>query len=231
MGPGTIDRRKILAGMAALAAPLPARADDANDSPIAHGVLAKNPIARTFESTSESLPEIMLDTPDGEVAIADVLKGRTVLMPVWAEWCVPCLIEIPDFARLQQVYGKDKFAIIPVLSGPQKQMTPNATAVLFKALRAEIFTPMIEHRFGNTLIRKMARRGNSMMLPCNILIGPDGKVVAREIGLESNGVEVGTDPKDHYIRAEKAAAGQTQSLWGTADGDAFATAMATGFLG
>ena len=228
---GPIDRRKVLAALAALAAPLPAHADDDTQSPIAHGVLAKNTIARAFESAPESLPDVMLETPDGEVAIADVLKGRTVLMPVWAEWCVPCLIEIPDFARLQEVYGKDKFAIIPVLSGPRKQMTPDAIANLFKALHADIFAPMVERRFGNALVWKMARRGSEMMLPCNLLIGPNGKVVAREIGLESNGADVAPDPHDHYSRAEKAAAGQTQSLWGTADGDGFATAMATGFLG
>ncbi len=221
----------MLAGLAGLAATPPARADENQNSPIAHGALTNNKLARAFEAAPEDLPGVMLETPGGEVAIADVLKGRTVLMPVWAEWCVPCLIEIPDFARLQQVYGKDKFAIIPVLSGPLRQMTPDAIATLFQALRAEIFTPMIEKRFGSTLIRTMARRGTSTMLPCNLLIGPNGKVVARELGLESNGVTVDADPNDKYSRAQMAAAGQTQSLWGTAEGDAFATAMATGFLG
>ncbi|HXC54990.1 MAG TPA: TlpA disulfide reductase family protein [Rhizomicrobium sp.] len=225
-----LDRRLLLGGMAGVALTRPALADDANDSPIAHGLLAKNPIARSFISAPDALPDILVDTLGGTVPIGDILKGRTVLMPVWAEWCVPCLIELPDFARLQQVYGKDKFAILPVLSGTRKQFTPAFLADFYRSLNAGVFAPMLEHRYGDRLLLKMARQGSQLAIPCNILIGPDGKVVAREIGLDTNGATVATDPNDKYSRAEKAAAGETQSLWGTAAGDEFATAMAMGFL-
>jgi thiol-disulfide isomerase/thioredoxin len=221
----------LLGGLAGLlAAASPTTAADAPDSPIAHGVLADNAIARSFVRAPEALPRVLVDTPDGTVPITDILKGRTVLMPIWAEWCVPCLIEIPDFARLQHVYSKDKFAILPVLSGARKQMNPAAIAALFAALNATVFTPMVEHHYGAALLETMGRDGNSYAIPCNVLIGPDGKVVAREIGLDSNGVEVTNDPADRYGRAEKAAAGQTQSLWGTSAGDEFAVVMATDFL-
>lgn len=214
-----------------MAAAQPVQAnEDQPTSPIAHGVLAKNPIAQSFATAPDELPDVRVDTPDGTVAIGDILKGRTVLMPVWAEWCVPCLIEIPDFARLQEVYGKDKFAILPVLSGPQKQMHPDAIAKLFAAMHSTIFTPMVEHAFGNRLLSTMGRKGRSYAIPCNVLIAPNGKVVAREIGLDENGVKVETDPNDRYARAQEAANGVTQSLWGTPAGDEFATAMAMGFL-
>ena len=225
-----MNRRALLGGLAALAAAGSARADDAS-SPIAIGVLKDNPIAKAFRSPqSDTLPDIRLDTPNGAFQIAEVLQGRTVLMPVFAEWCVPCLTEIPDFARLQEVYGNEHFAILPVLSWPRKQMTPLAIATLFQTLHAQIFTPMTEQRFGGALVRAMARSGNMLSLPCNLLIDPKGRVVAREMGLKSNGVTLTDDPGDRYARAEKAAAGQTQSLWGTAAGDAFATALANGFL-
>ena len=229
MAGDALNRRTLLAALASLAA-APAFAEDNPPSPIAHGVLANNAIARTFTTAPEDLPSIRLDTPDGTMQIADILKGRTVLMPVWAEWCLPCLIEIPDFARLQEVYGKDKFAILPVLSGPRKQMRPAAIAALFQALHASNFTPMVEHDFGDSLLKTMGRKDNSYMVPCNVLIGPSGKVVAREIGLDSNGAKVDGDPNDKYSRAEQAASGNTQSLWGTNAGDEFAVAMANGFL-
>jgi len=226
-----IDRRLLLGGLAGLVAARPTLADDARPrSPIAHGVLADNPIAQSFTGAPYVLPDVRVDTPDGTVPIGDLLKGRTVLMPVWAEWCVPCLIEIPDFARLQEVYGKDKFAIVPVLSSPQRQMHPDAIAKLFVALHSTIFTPIVEHDFGNRLLQTMAHKGNSFDIPCNVLIAPNGKVVAREIGLDENGVKVESDPNDKYVRAQKAANGVTQSLWGTSAGDEFATAMAMGFL-
>lgn len=230
---GEFSRRTILLAMAAAAAPLPALADDAqaSPSPIAHGILAKNAIARTFRvSPLDTLPDVTVDTPDGTVALADYFRGRTVLMPIWAEWCVPCLVELPDFARLHSVYGKDKFDIIPVLSSTKKQFTPELLGQFFTALNASSFTPVIEHRFGNRLLTTLARSGASVTIPCNVLIAPSGRIVAREIGLDENGVSVDTDPNDKFSRAAKAAAGQTQSLWGMADGDEFASAMASGFL-
>jgi thiol-disulfide isomerase/thioredoxin len=219
--------------MAAAATPLPALADDTppGDSPIAHGILSKNAIATTFVApTQDTLPDVMVDTPDGAVAIGDLLKGRTVLMPIWAEWCVPCLVEIPDFARLQQVYGKNRFAIIPVLSMTRKKFTPELLGTFFRALNATAFMPILEHHYGDRLLRTMARKGSGTAIPCNVLIAPSGKIVAREIGLDSNGVTVDEDPHDKYSRADRAVAGQTQSLWGMADGDAFASAMENGFL-
>ncbi|HWD28804.1 MAG TPA: TlpA disulfide reductase family protein [Rhizomicrobium sp.] len=228
-----MNRRALLGGLAGLAAagaaPDAARADD--DSPIATGVLKDNALAKAFTASPvDSLPNVRLDTPNGPFDIADILQGRTVLMPVFAEWCVPCLIEIPDFARLQEVYGNEHFAILPVLSWPRKQMTPLAVAGLFQSLRAEIFTPMAEQRFGGELVKHVARRANSLVLPCNLLIDPKGRIVAREIGLETNGVTPAKQTGDYYERADQAAHGQTQSLWGTAAGDAFATALANGFL-
>ena len=228
-----MNRRALLGGLAAFATASAVRADDddGGTSPIATGVMKNNAIAKAFRASPvDALPDLRLDTPNGPFQIADVLQGRTVLMPVFAEWCLPCLVELPDFARLQEVYGNEHFAILPVLSWPRKQMTPLAIASLFKALRAEIFTPLTEQRFGGELVKRMARTGNQLSLPCNLLIDPKGRVVAREMGLASNGVTVEKDPSNPYGRAEKAAAGQTQSLWGTAAGDAFATALANGFL-
>lgn len=231
---GALSRRTVLATTAALAAaPLSALADDApaGDSPVAHGILSKNAIAKTFVSSPlDALPEVTVDTMDGTVPIADVLKNRTVLMPIWAEWCVPCLVELPDFARLHQVYGKDRFAIIPVLSMTRKQFTPQLLGQFYKAINATAFTPVMEHRLGDRLLRTLARKGAGMAIPCNVLIAPSGKIVAREIGLDSNGVKIDDDPNNKYARADAAIAGQTQSLWGMADGDEFASAMANGFL-
>jgi thiol-disulfide isomerase/thioredoxin len=231
--PPAPNRRAVVAGL--LAAVGSARAEDKPDdddaaSPIAHGALADNALARAFRPpASDTLPGVTLETPDGTLEIADLLKGRTVLMPVWAEWCVPCLIEIPDFARLQAAYGNDTFAIIPVLSAPQKQMTPKATAMLLGLLKATVFTPTVERRFGGQLAMRAGAHGNTFALPCNLLIAPSGKVVARETGLKSNGVEIAVDPKNHYARADRAAAGETQSLWGMPDGDAFVKALTAGF--
>ena len=241
---GLHDRRSVLAGLTALCAARPALAQGAPASPVAHGVLKDNLLAQAFESAPAELPDIAVVGPNGERSIAELLKGRTVLMPIWAEWCLPCLTELPDFARLQTVYGKGKFAIIPILSGAKRQMTPDAIGELFGALNARVFEPLVEKHDGSRLMEKMSRKGNQIGIPCNVLIGPDGRVIAREMGLKSNHPDADKDDdkdlKDSeraariaqaFANIQKAAGGETQSLWGTPAGDEFATAMSIGFFG
>jgi thiol-disulfide isomerase/thioredoxin len=229
MKSGLIDRRAAILGCAGLTVSA-AYADDKPASPIAHGVLAENSLAQAFEPSPEKeLPDLYIWGPQGTRSISE-LKGRTVVMPLWAEWCAPCLSELPDFARLQRKYGNDKFAIIPILTATQKKVTPQLLAGLMHALHGDVFEPLIEINRGDRLLRKMARReGGSVALPCNLIIAPDGRVVAREIGRIGNSDDAAPakTQQEVYSRID---ADAVQSRWGQADGEAFVAALANGFL-
>lgn len=222
-------RRAVLTGLAA-AALVPAHADD---SPVAHGILADNSLARAFEKPPTStLPDVPLIGMDGTFSI-DRWKGRTVLMPLWAEWCAPCMSELPDFGRLQSKYANSRFTILPVLNATNKQLTPHDILQLFAVLHCEALPAVAESRLGSRLLRTMGRQGDSYALPCNLLIAPDGRVVGREMGrITADDASDGTAPAktgdpETVTRAIK---GQAQSVWGKPEGEAFAAAMANGFL-
>jgi len=226
------DRRAVLAGLAALAAARPAAADDA--SPIARGVLANNILAQAFEEIpgNPALPDVVLNGANGDRKLSD-FKGRTLIVPIWAEWCTPCLSELPDFARLQKKYGNSEFAIVPVLSGPYKQMTPAVTATILGYLHADIFDPLVEQHFGGRLLRTMARQPQGgLAIPCNLLIAPSGKVVAREIGKMPRDAQPEVAPKTENVTAEdaKRIKAWQSSLWSSVYGEEFAAALANGFL-
>jgi len=232
MKSGLIDRRGAVLGLTSLTIS-PAYAAEAPTSPIAHGILAENSLAQKFESANTGFPGVYLWGPNGGRDIENFLaelKGRTILMPLWAEWCAPCISEIPDFARLQQKYGNNKFSIIPVLTATRKKFTPEILGSLFKDMHAGVFEPLIENRLGNLLMNKMARISTRETgLPCNLLIAPNGRVVAREIGRLEN-TDDASPAKTWAEVANRTAAGAIQSRWGQADGEAFAAAMAAGFL-
>lgn len=221
-----LNRRNFLVSAACLSV-APARADD-NASPVAHGVLANNPLALAFEAAPAQLPDVLVLGPNGTRNISE-FKGRTLLMPLWAEWCAPCLSELQDFASLQKKHGNDKFVIVPILSGTQKRMTPATVQQLFSYLHADALEPLIENHFGDRLLTTMARgKGREVEIPCNLLIAPDGHVVGREFGMkEASGVKADTK---HQLLAQ-AEAGNVLSQWGKEPGDEFAAAMANGFLG
>jgi thiol-disulfide isomerase/thioredoxin len=226
-----LDRRTVLAGLAGLAAVGPAAAAEP-DSPVAHGALANNPLALAFESARSELPDITLVGPNGERDIS-TLMGRTILMPLWAEWCAPCLSEIPDFARLQEKYGNSSFAIVPILTGSRKQVTPAVAAQLFEFLHASVFEPLVEKNWGSRLMATMAvKSGNRIEIPCNLLIAPDGRVVGREIGVQRSADQdsVAAAASGRSAMIARAEAGEVLSLWGKDAGAEFAAAMAGGFL-
>jgi Thiol-disulfide isomerase and thioredoxins len=217
----------------AAAASLPSHAKDNPDSPVAHGVLANNAIAKAFEPTWPKLPDISYWGLEGEFTNKD-LRGRTILMPVWAEWCAPCLSELPDFARLQAKYGNAKFEIIPVLSAAGRKLAPPKIAEIFGLLHASALKPVVEKNFGFTLARTMGRTPRGYALPCNVLIAPDGSVIGREMGqVPTDDAKQGDAPPANgdAESVRRAMAGQTQSLWGKKEGEEFAKAMADGFLG
>lgn len=229
---GALSRRAAILGVASTL--VTTRFAFAEDSPIAHGVLANNALAKAFRPPyARNIPDVDIRGPNGTQKISDLIKGRTVVMPLWAAWCPPCLSEIPDFAKLQQKFGGPTFAIIPVMTSPNRRWTSPSIAKLFGILHATAFAPLMENRFGKKLAEDMASyKGRGYALPCNLLIDPNGRVIAREIGrLPAPDSHDGPAPKngDPEIVA-RAESGQTQSLWGKLAGEEFAAAMASGFL-
>lgn len=44
----------------------------------------------------------VFETSDGREILPDQLQGQWVLVNYWAEWCKPCLEEIPELNRMDQ---------------------------------------------------------------------------------------------------------------------------------
>lgn len=222
-------RDAVLGGLAGIVSGRAHAAEDLS-SPIAHGILEQNSLAKEFEPSPQSeLPEINIWGPQGKRSIRE-LKGRTLLMPLWAEWCAPCISELPDFARLQKKYGNAQFAIVPVLTSSLKRFTPQRLGEILAALQAGIFEPLIEDNWGARLTRVFAKKPGAPLgaLPCNLLIAPDGRVVARAIGRTP---KTDLSPAKSFKETfERSRSGEVQSRWGEPDGEAFAAAMADRFL-
>jgi thiol-disulfide isomerase/thioredoxin len=93
------------AGPCAAAAPSLARVDAA----------AKGDVAGMKAPQAARLaPEIRFKGPDGaETTLAD-LKGRLLLVNLWATWCAPCKAEMPALDRLQAALGGQDFSVVAI---------------------------------------------------------------------------------------------------------------------
>jgi len=54
-----------------------------------------------------------ITTLNGETLSTGDLRGRVVLVDVWATWCAPCLAEMPTLKRLHETHG-DALRIVGV---------------------------------------------------------------------------------------------------------------------
>ncbi|MGH6852286.1 MAG: TlpA family protein disulfide reductase, partial [Methylocella sp.] len=78
--------------------------------PLVHGEIA----ALALATHPKPLPEFSFDTPEGTKASLTDFRGRTILLNLWATWCVPCRREMPALDRLQGILGSKNFSVVAV---------------------------------------------------------------------------------------------------------------------
>ncbi len=116
---------------------------------LVHGDVA----ALGLERDGRLAPALAFKGPDGaSVTLAD-FKGRTVLLNLWATWCIPCRKEMPALDRLQAKLGGPDFQVVAVnidtarLDGPKTflhdagvtalPLYTDPTAGVFQVLRTQ----------------------------------------------------------------------------------------------
>jgi thiol-disulfide isomerase/thioredoxin len=79
-------------------------------APFARGeVAAVTPAARPL-----LLPELAFKDASGAPKKLSDWRGRTVLLNLWATWCVPCRQEMPALDKLQAELGSKDFEVVAV---------------------------------------------------------------------------------------------------------------------
>jgi len=79
-------------------------------APLARGEVAAFLVA----DPPEKLENLGFKGPDGANLTLAAFTGKTVLVNLWATWCVPCRVEMPALDRLQAAKGSDRFQVVAV---------------------------------------------------------------------------------------------------------------------
>src|SRR6202045_2354760 len=79
-------------------------------APLAHGEVA----ALAMATAPLRLPDLAFDDADGKPRKLSDWHGRTVLVNLWATWCVPCRKEMPALDRLQTKLGGKDFEVVAI---------------------------------------------------------------------------------------------------------------------
>ena len=133
-------------------------------------------------------PDFELQTLDGKNLKLSDLRGKAVLLNFWATYCGPCKIEMPWFVELQKQYGPQGFQIVGVSMDDSSTSTEDIAKF---AKDMGINYPIL---LGKESVAQSY--GGVSVLPTTFFLDRDGKVIAREFGLQSRSVFV-----DHIKKA------------------------------
>lgn len=117
-------------------------------------------------------PAFTVRALDGVVWSTDSLRGRVVLVNVWATWCTPCRVEMP---LLEATWQRHRAAGL-VLIGASVDRTDARTVQAF-ATERDITYPIAI--VGDDVIREL---GGVFGYPTSVLIGRDGRVLHTVVG-------------------------------------------------
>jgi thiol-disulfide isomerase/thioredoxin len=160
-GMGGLGGKKIAdSGQCAEAKPAAARM-----TPLARGEVAAMAVA----SHPKPAVDISFLDKDGRRHALSEFRGRTVLLNLWATWCVPCRQEMPALDALQAERGGKDFEVVAVDIDTshleRRQAFREQAGIKSLAFYAD---PSSE------AFQKLKEAGKVLGLPTSFIIGPDG---------------------------------------------------------
>ena len=125
----------------------------------------------SLEASAAPAPAVAYSDASGNRESIQGLRGRYVLLNLWATWCAPCVDELPDLALLKaQLPG---LAIVAVNVGHASVQETSAFLVQHNASALGVHIDA-----DAALIGAFKAQG----LPLTVLIDPRGREIARAIG-------------------------------------------------
>ncbi len=118
-------------------------------------------------------PDFTLETLEGEQVTLSELRGKAVVVNLWASWCPPCRAEMP---ALQAAYEADRDQGLEILAVDMTYQDSEQDALSFARDFGLTFTIPLD-RDGS-----VARQYLLRALPSTFFVGPDGVISKVVIG-------------------------------------------------
>lgn len=118
-------------------------------------------------------PEYAAKTIDGAPASLESLRGKPVLLNVWATWCGPCEKEMPDLQRLHERAGPRGLVIVGVSIDQPSEA---------EAVRAFARERGVTFALWHDPDDRVSSTFRLMGVPATFLIAPDGTLLWRHTG-------------------------------------------------
>ncbi|MEO8681668.1 MAG: TlpA disulfide reductase family protein [Vicinamibacterales bacterium] len=119
---------------------------------------------------------LQVQTLDGQAKWLTDFKGHVILLNFWSTTCPPCRLETPWFVEFQSKFQDQKFTVLAVSMDDD----PARIKEFMKAFNVNY--PMMVGREVEERIQTAT--GGIWGLPTTYLIGRDGRVIQKHLGLQ-----------------------------------------------
>lgn len=134
-------------------------------APLARGEVA----AVTVNPRPQRLPALAFTDASGAPKTLADWRGRTVLLNLWATWCVPCRKEMPALDELQARLGGPAFEVVAVNIDTRDPEKPKAWLKEVKIDRLAYYADPSAKVFQDLKVA-----GKAIGMPTTLLIDPAG---------------------------------------------------------
>ncbi len=160
--------------------------DEVKKTPLALAIKEQIEIRETFDEGKNNLrigipfTDFTLTSHTGESIRLSSYKGKYVLLDFWGSWCGPCINEIPHIKEIWKRYGtREDFALIGMALETDEDKW-----------RETIKEQSMEWTHVNINSEKDRKKAVNVihgiyMYPSLILLDPDGKILAIQLGSNS----------------------------------------------
>lgn len=119
------------------------------------------------------LPELRFVQGDGLEMSMNDLRGRAIVLNIWATWCVPCRVEMPALDRLQAALGSDGFEVVALSID---RGGPPTVEAFYKDIGLRSLNIYVDPTGA------ASRALGAVGIPTTLLIDREGREVARKLG-------------------------------------------------
>src|SRR5882757_8731647 len=157
-------------------------------APLAYGEVA----ALTMATAPLRLPDLSFEDADGKPKKLSDWRGKTVLLNLWATWCVPCRKEMPALDALQTRLGGKDFEVVAVNIDTRDPDKPKHFLKEANLTRLGYFSDQKAKVF-----QDLKNIGRALGMPTSVLIDAQGCEIATIAGP----AEWGSDDAIKLIKA------------------------------
>ena len=123
------------------------------------------------------LPDLAFEDADGKPKKLSDWRGRTVLVNLWATWCVPCRKEMPALDGLQTKLGGPNFEVVAVNIDTRDPEKPKNFLKDANLTRLDYFSDQKAKVF-----QDLKAIGRALGMPTSVLVDGQGCEIATIAG-------------------------------------------------